>query len=316
MTETSAAVRQWYRRPAEWQASRRRWPPKLAGLSLSRLLATSLCLLIVSVFFLVFPGVDTWVSALFVGEGGGFPIAHLRISADIRLISRIVTIAALAVSMGALLVHLFWRRPVIVLLTPSEALFLLLSYALVPGLVVNGILKEFWGRARPRALAEFHSGGESFTPAWVFADNCRSNCSFASGEASSAMAMVAIILILPLAWRPAARQFIIPAVIIMSVNRIAMGGHFLSDVVIAWCLTLMGIFWLRSVMLADVRAARLDDAVSGAGRRLLARLSASLSRLGQKNAQGKEREDAGKQPVDDTGDDGARLEPAGQAMRA
>ena len=77
------------------------------------------------------------------------------------------------------------------LLAPRATLFVLATFALGPWLLVNGVLKEFWGRARPRALLEF-GGRSTFSPAWWISDRCNRNCSFASGEAASAFCMVAL----------------------------------------------------------------------------------------------------------------------------
>jgi len=291
-------------------------PWRLSGPFGSPLALAGIALVLTSAFFVLFPDVDRWTSALFLGPEGGFPLARSGISKAIRLAFDVVTIAVLAVSLGALLVHLMWRRPWVVLVTPSQALFLLLSYAIVPGLLVNGILKEYSGRARPRALLEFNSGGELFTPAWVHADQCWYNCSFPSGEASAAMALVAVVMVLPFAWRRRAHMLVIPVILVISANRIVMGGHFLSDVVIGWCLTLVAIYWLRSLMLGETAAARIDDTLSGAVPRLAARFRSSLTRLDKQDADGEQREDAGEKPVDGAGDERARLEPVGELMGA
>ena len=60
-----------------------------------------------------------------------------------------------------------------------------------PGLVVNGILKEHWGRARPRDVTQF-GGDRRFTPALVIADQCERNCSFSAGHPSAGFALAAL----------------------------------------------------------------------------------------------------------------------------
>ena len=308
MTPARQATRQ-----AVFQAA---GPRTLSGFFSSPLAVAWACLLATSAFFFLFPDIDRWTSMLFLGPEGGFPLAHAGLSENIRSAFRIVTVGVLAFSLGALAVHLIWRRPWIVLITPSQALFLSLSYALVPGLLVNGILKEYSGRARPRALLEFNSGGELFTPAWVHADQCWYNCSFPSGEASAAMALAAVLMVLPLGWRRRTGFLVIPAILVISANRIVMGGHFLSDVVIGWCLTLVAIYWLRSLMLAEPGAARIDATLSGAVPRLAARFGAPLSRLNEQDPDGEQRKDPGEQPVDGAGDERPGLEPGGELMGA
>ena len=68
------------------------------------------------------------------------------------------------------------------LLDNRKIIFLLLTLALGPGLLVNGFLKSHWGRARPSEVSTF-GGRQSFSPAYVIAHQCRHNCSFVSGDA-------------------------------------------------------------------------------------------------------------------------------------
>ena len=53
------------------------------------------------------------------------------------------------------------------------------------GLVVNGILKDDFGRARPRDIEAF-GGSSQFTPAFVVSHECDRNCSFSSGDGAGA----------------------------------------------------------------------------------------------------------------------------------
>jgi membrane-associated PAP2 superfamily phosphatase len=111
-------------------------------------------------------------------------------------------------------------------------LFLVLSLALGPGLIVNGIFKEFWDRPRPIQVTEF--GGE-----WLYRDwwdprgNCERNCSFVSGEAASAAWMFAPAMLAPPQWRAAAFAGAAIFTLVISVSRMAAGAHFFSDVLFA-----------------------------------------------------------------------------------
>ncbi len=69
-------------------------------------------------------------------------------------------------------------------------------------------------------------------------DACTSNCSFVSGEASSAVWLLATVVLLPARWRVLAVKILVGVAIVLSLNRIAAGGHFLSDVLLAWWMTL------------------------------------------------------------------------------
>jgi lipid A 4'-phosphatase len=194
-------------------------------------------LALISLLFLLAPGLDLAVSALFYEPGSGF--LHGRIAAleALRGAGRLVEVAfAIAVTAPLALKLLLPGRPL--LLPPRATLFVLLSFLLGPGLLVNGILKEYWGRARPREILEF-GGGANFSPVWWISDQCEGNCSFVSGEAASAFWLVALAFIVPRAWRRVALAATLAFAALISFTRIAMGGHFLSDVLLAWMLTLL-----------------------------------------------------------------------------
>lgn len=108
-------------------------------------------------------------------------------------------------------------------------------FVLGPGLIVNGALKNGWGRARPADIAEFGGDGV-FTQAFHMVGTCTRNCSFVSGEAALAMA-VALVL-----WQVAGRAGLAGPrlaatlavfVTVTSLMRVVTGRHFLSDVVFA-----------------------------------------------------------------------------------
>ncbi|MCL7926657.1 MAG: phosphatase PAP2 family protein [marine benthic group bacterium] len=110
------------------------------------------------------------------------------------------------------------------------AALLLVVLALGPGLIVNGTLKEHWGRARPRDVTQF-GGDRAFTPALVIADQCERNCSFSAGHPSAGFALAA----LGYAWLSRRRRWAIIASatgfgLLVGLARVAAGGHFLSDV--------------------------------------------------------------------------------------
>jgi lipid A 4'-phosphatase len=111
------------------------------------------------------------------------------------------------------------------------ALVLVLSLALGPGLLVNGVLKEHWGRARPSQIVEF-GRDRAFTPALTPTNQCERNCSFASGEVAMAFGLAVVALLVPRRrWLAAAPGLVLGTA--MAVARMAAGGHFLSDVIFA-----------------------------------------------------------------------------------
>nr|WP_244635692.1 phosphatase PAP2 family protein [Chthonobacter albigriseus] len=137
-----------------------------------------------------------------------------------------------------------------------------MGLVLGPGLLVNVLLKGFWGRARPVQVIDF-GGDHPFSAPWVIAGNCDWNCSFVSGEASSSMFLVALALVGPRAWRTAVATAAVVFSIVMSLNRIAFGGHFFSDVVLAWALTLLVILIAHRIVYAP-SSPFTDERIAGA----------------------------------------------------
>ncbi len=101
------------------------------------------------------------------------------------------------------------------------------------GLLVNGILKTWLGRARPDGVIEF-GGVQTFTPAFQLSNQCFKNCSFSSGEAALIASVVLPVCVL--LWPQLSRSgkvvcTVIAAVLIIATAamRMAAGRHFLSD---------------------------------------------------------------------------------------
>ncbi|OYR12653.1 PAP2 superfamily protein [Brucella rhizosphaerae] len=130
-------------------------------------------------------------------------------------------------------------------------LFVILTFILGSGVLVQG-LKLIIGRARPRHLIEF-GGTAHFTPAWQLAGVCRHSCSFPSGESSVAAVMLSLLVLVPPRFRVPSAIVLVPLLALISLNRVFMGAHFLSDVVIAWTLVLGLMLWLwpRLMLNAD-----------------------------------------------------------------
>jgi len=106
------------------------------------------------------------------------------------------------------------------------------SVLLATVVLINLILKELWGRPRPFKVDEF--GGEyPFVLPGSISQYCDSNCSFVSGEASSAAWLFTLLVFLPSRWRVAGGIFLAAYLIFFSGLRIAFGRHFLSDVVMS-----------------------------------------------------------------------------------
>lgn len=179
---------------------------------------------------ILLPSIDLWASGLFYRPGDGFFLgdwAPFRLAHD-HLNFAVWAFAVAVVVAGS--ASFFFRRAVLGL-SPRAAIFLLLSLALGPGLTVNTVFKDHWGRARPTQVTEF-GGTQKFTPAFVPSDQCRRNCSFPAGDPAMGFYLVSAALLAGSA--PLRRNGVIGAVALgaaLGVVRMAQGGHFLSDVV-------------------------------------------------------------------------------------
>ena len=187
-----------------------------------------------AVLFTIAPQIDLAVSGVFYSQGV-FPASN---SPALGVLRQVIwnTSAALGVfSIGAAIIA-FMRGHFLGVLCRCWSVVVAI-YLLGPGLIVNVLLKNLWGRARPNNIVEF-GGNAEFTAALWPADQCSRNCSFVSGEASDAVALAVGVWLLTeqvsVVWlRRTLRIVAIALAICGSFMRIAFGRHFLSDVVFA-----------------------------------------------------------------------------------
>jgi lipid A 4'-phosphatase len=203
--------------------------------------------LVVSLLAVALQGYDVRISAVFYEPGQGFPDSKVPALLALRWLGRVVpgvVISAFAVlAVGRLMRGRPWPA-----LHDRTLVFLTLCWALAPGLLVNLVLKTHWGRSRPIATRDF-GGNAPFTPAWWPWGECQANCSFVSGEASTAMVMIAFVFVSPERWRPAIVAGTLLWTAVISLNRVAFGAHYFSDVVISCGLTLIIVFALKALVL-------------------------------------------------------------------
>ena len=196
------------------------------------LLVASLALgVLATMAFLAFPQIDLIVSGAFhVGSGtfSGQSLGWVRMSRSLFVgvfyLCIAAALAGLIITRGR---ARSWLR-----LTGMQWLFLAICLAMGPGVVTNVVLKDHWGRARPKQVVEY-GGAKTFTPPLMPTDQCANNCSFVSGEAASIfMPFYAVGLLVP-QW--AAVLFAVGTLsgLAAGLVRISQGAHFLSDVVFA-----------------------------------------------------------------------------------
>lgn len=187
------------------------------------LLAAAVLALALAVLFLSCLGIDLAVAGWF-HDGGRFfwRSGATELLRDLgRLVPTLAAIGCALVLLAAIVGRASRARG-------AAAAFLLTVLALGPGLIVNGILKQFWGRPRPGQITEF-GGALPFQPPFIPTDFCPSNCSFVSGEASAAGWLMALAIVLP-RWRHPLFWGGLAFALGVGVLRMGFGGHFLSDV--------------------------------------------------------------------------------------
>jgi membrane-associated PAP2 superfamily phosphatase len=218
---------------------------------------------IVAILFTLFPQWDIAIAQLFWDPATRrFPYASSALPNILRDLADWLVWLILIAALGALLLKLIFPRRKM-LMRPTVALFLLVSYALGPGLITNGILKPVWARARPVSLEQFN-GHKHFTPWWQPGGDCDRNCSFVSGDASSLVWLLAPASVAPPAVRPVALAGATVIALGLSGMRVVFGRHFFTDVVFGGVVSLLVIVLCHRVIF------RLDDA----------RFEASIERAG------------------------------------
>jgi membrane-associated PAP2 superfamily phosphatase len=128
-----------------------------------------------------------------------------------------------------------WRR---------YAVFVLVLTLLGPGLVINGVIKDYWGRPRPHQTVEL-GGTLAYVPPLVRRPEGK-GMSFPSGHSAVGFALGGFFLIWQrrrprLAWTALLISAVLGALI--GAGRMIAGDHFLSDVIWSAVLT-YGVAWV------------------------------------------------------------------------
>jgi lipid A 4'-phosphatase len=129
----------------------------------------------------------------------------------------------------------------------KAALTITLVFFIGPGLLINGVFKETWGRPRPRTIEQF-GGTSTFKPFYKpdFSKEGYNNKSFPSGHVAMAFMFLTVALVAKrerVMWL-CYTSFIFACAfgVALAYVRIAQGGHYLSDTIISALL-----MWLLSV---------------------------------------------------------------------
>jgi len=214
---------------------------------------------VVGLVFGLFPQLDLYISGFFYGYTEEPLYFALRLRAPLKIarniavwIPTLMIIPPLVALIGKLIRP---RRPMII---PGRAvLFLILTLALGPGLLVNVLLKDPWARPRPVDVTEF-GGVEHFVAWWDPRGDCPSNCSFVSGDVAGAFWTIAPAALAPPQWRALAYGAALALGTVTSVFRVMAGAHFVTDAVFAGILTFL-IIWLGYALIYRWPRTRMTD---------------------------------------------------------
>jgi lipid A 4'-phosphatase len=212
---------------------------------------------VVGLVFGLYPDLDLRLASLFFNpESKRFLQFHHPWMMDVRDATMWLVTAMVLVPVGAFALKALWpRRP---LLVPARAiLFLSLTMALGPGLVVNAGLKENWNRSRPVDVPQL-AGSEKFTPWWDVRGGCEKNCSFVSGDSAGAFWTLAPAALAPPQWRPVAYAGALAFGSFVGLLRMAFGGHFFTDVIFSGVFVFL-VIWLVHGLIYRWPRTRLDE---------------------------------------------------------
>ena len=208
----------------------------------------------------LFPEIDLWIAqAFYDAVDARDKLFTLGLSPTVLVLRKVGTwteIILIAPAVMAVIIKLFLPRTKM-LISGRATVFLVASLTLGPGLLANVILKEHWGRPRPAQVMQF-GGNQHFVAWWDLRGECLRNCSFVSGEASAAFWTIAPAALAPPQYRALAFGAALTFGITISLLRLTMGSHFLSDTIFAGGLTFLIIRLLYALIYRWPRT-RLDD---------------------------------------------------------
>ena len=191
-------------------------------------------LVLVSLSTLVFwlTDLDLWVARFFYTPAKGakpwllddYPLWKALFYDGVPYLACVVIVSCLLIILVSILRKRYYRWRL-------YAGYIVLVFLLGPGLLVNSLFKDHWGRARPVQVEQL-GGTQMYTPPLYYVANGDGR-SFPSGHSSVGFAFIAFWFL----WRERKPQWALAALILtllfgitIGLTRMAAGGHFLSDV--------------------------------------------------------------------------------------
>ena len=193
-----------------------------------------------------------------------------------------VSTVLLVPAVGALIIKIALPRHNM-LMSGRAIVFLMATMALGPGLLVNVVLKDHWGRPRPIDVKPL-GGHYEFMAWWDPRGGCPSNCSFVSGDVAGAAWTFAPAALAPPQWRALAYGAALAFTAGMATIRIMAGAHFPSDTIFAAVFTFLIVWLMYALIYRWKRTALSDEAIEAALERFGLKLREALRWLGLRAA--------------------------------
>ena len=112
------------------------------------------------------------------------------------------------------------------------------------------LIKFSFGRIRP-IQASIFGGSFDFTPAFVFSNQCKYDCSFISGHTGVMAWLLAFSMVIPQKYRLFGYFTTAVCVILTALGRIMGGFHFISDIYFAMLFVAIGIIYTSKFYITD-----------------------------------------------------------------
>lgn len=199
------------------------------------------------VFFLIFPHLDITLAGHFYNQAtdtfsgnNSSILTFLHIFAmKFPVVFSIVVILFMIFTFFKKNMHFKYKK---------EILFVAVCLWVGPGIIVNVIFKDHWGRPRPVMVQEF-GGDKVFQQPFVISNQCGKNCSFVCGDASMGFWLFAL---MPLAVTRRRKILAFSVAVIagggLGMMRMAQGGHFFSDVIFCGIFVYLSTWIVYSLM--------------------------------------------------------------------
>ncbi len=189
---------------------------------------------IICLIFFFFPKLDIQISKMFYTQELGFLYAQNALAKIVFALVPLLTYTAAIIYLPALLYQYFVNKKI-----SKIILYLIVTLILGPGLIVNTLLKDNFGRARPKNIVEF-GGASTFNSILLISKECKTNCSFSSGHAAAAYYFTSFSFILPRRYSTIVFNIAMVFGTLVGFVRIIQGGHFASDVFFS-CLVVLAV---------------------------------------------------------------------------